>query len=329
MTIAQASQPSYEEWAAAYGINGESARENYDANVARIEVLNAEPNQTAIFAVNDFSGMSFDDFAATYLTLKPEHWPLAEKPAIDNQFAGLASRGPKCSGQECNWDVTPVKDQKGCGACWSFAAMAAIEAHHKINTGETVSLSEQQLLDCFHGVPGDCTRGGNIDGAYQVLEGLLDGHVPQDIYTTSSYPYNERVGSCQPRGPASNVKISGHREGGSDSDISFYSSLRSSGPMAVTIFATDRMQHYTSGILRNVATPCESNHAVLVMGFGGAPRDGLQGDYLKIKNNWGPSWGEKGFMRFERSDAGCGPLGIRSRPPVIPTVVSTVGGIHV
>ena len=49
--------------------------------------------------------------------------------------------------------------------------MAAIEAHHKINTGEIVSCSEQQLLDCLHSVPGDCT-GGDIGGAYQVLEGF-------------------------------------------------------------------------------------------------------------------------------------------------------------
>jgi hypothetical protein len=35
-----------------------------------------------------------------------------------------------------------------CGACWTFAATAAIEGRYAIKKGSIVSLSEQQMLDC-------------------------------------------------------------------------------------------------------------------------------------------------------------------------------------
>ena len=50
--------------------------------------------------------------------------------------------------------VTPVKYQNTCGACWIFSAVAAIEGSWFQETGQTISLSEQQVLDCC-----DCGNG--------------------------------------------------------------------------------------------------------------------------------------------------------------------------
>lgn len=186
--------------------------------------------------------------------------------------------------------------------------MAAIEHVHKINTGETVSLSEQQLVDCTSGA----CAGGMPSRAMNEVKG-------GDIYSTSSYPYTGRDGNCWAQGPASGIKISGYTEVEA-SDSGLASALRSSSA-SVTLKADSRFQSYRSGILTGVSTSCGINHAVLATGYGS--------NFWKIKNSWGRGWGEQGFIRFERTTAGCGPFGLFSVPPTVPTELRAAKDIQV
>ena len=90
-----------------------------------------------------------------------------------------------------NGAVTPVKDQGTCGASWAFATTGSIESAHFAKTGELVSLSEQQLLDCAGTMYGNqgCS-GGWFTRAYKYYE---MGH-KAELETT--YPWTGTQGTC-------------------------------------------------------------------------------------------------------------------------------------
>ena len=82
--------------------------------------------------------------------------------------------------------MTPVKDQGQCGSCWSFSATGTIEGAHAIATGNLVSVSEQQLMDCD--TNNNACNGGNpyLALMYVLLNGGID--------TEASYPYTAKTG---------------------------------------------------------------------------------------------------------------------------------------
>jgi C1A family cysteine protease len=63
-----------------------------------------------------------------------------------------------------NWKtkgkVTSAKDQGGCGSCWAFASVGALESKILIKGGSLYNLSEQQQISCNSNM-GGC-RGGNM-----------------------------------------------------------------------------------------------------------------------------------------------------------------------
>ncbi|KAI7729619.1 hypothetical protein M8C21_013760 [Ambrosia artemisiifolia] len=151
--------------------------------------------------------------------------------------------------------------------CWAFAATATLEALHKISTGETVTLSEQQLFDCdkkfnLHG-----SVGGYVIRAYCFV--IDNGGLCSDI----DYPYRGPKGGCSKE--AKNVTT-----------IDGICLVTPNNEKALKIVGICEVPfHYNK------------DHAVTIVGYG--TEDGK--DYWICRNSYGVSWGAEGYFRLRRN----------------------------
>jgi len=101
--------------------------------------------------------------------------------------------------------VNPVKNQASCGSCWAFSATAAMESEHAIKTGDLISLSEEELVQCDHLGSNGC-NGGSMEGAFMWLESHYQN-------TEAKYPYTSgrgKTGSCDEAKVTGEVKATGY-----------------------------------------------------------------------------------------------------------------------
>ena len=74
-------------------------------------------------------------------------------------------------------------------SCWAFAAVSALESAIFLKTGESMSLSEQQLVDCtYRSVGHDGCQGGWMGDAYNYLIPSIGSD------TSTAYPVRKQLG---------------------------------------------------------------------------------------------------------------------------------------
>jgi len=200
--------------------------------------------------------------------------------------------------------VTPVKNQGHCGSCWSFSTTGAMEGAHFKATGNLVSLSESNLVDCSwlnHGC-----NGGMFDLAFMYAES-------HPLETEANYPYVASTGlfACKYNKSEGAVKVTTYADVPRKSLAQFKAAL-TVGPVSVAVQADQPVFHqYTGGVITSASCGTSLDHAILAVGWGS---DATLGDYYIVKNSWTTAWGESGYVRIGMNGDGAGICGIQSQP---------------
>jgi len=205
--------------------------------------------------------------------------------------------------------VTPVKNQGQCGSCWAFSTTGAIEGRSFIATGDLISLSEQDLVDCSKQNSG--CNGGLMDYAFAFVESN-GGLCSEADYSYLAY----QEWRCREDGCTKYDPISSYED--VSSSTAALEAACSEGPVSIAIEADQSsFQQYESGVLTG-SCGTSLDHGVLLVGYGTDGGD----DYWKVKNSWGADWGESGYIRLCRNcgandgEGQCGILMSASYPVV-------------
>jgi len=284
---------SWADWKDQFGMtfNGEedAAREQiFNSNVAYIESENAKDN-TFTLGVNMFTHLSLEEFQAQFTGGKGGS-------ALGSDDAHLGELEVKTDiASDVDWStdssvVNPVKDQGQCGSCWAFSAVGTVESAYALAAGKLGSYAEQQLVDCdTTGGSQGCNGGFNQYGISYIGQ--------TGIASESSYPYKATDGTCRASSVSKELAagtVAGYQSVGKN-NAALQSALNSS-PVSITVDADNSWQSYRSGVLsKSCGLFGQIDHAVIAVGYDSSA------DTFKIRNSWGASWGEAGYVRISNS----------------------------
>ena len=261
-------------------------------------------------SLTDFMNMHGDAMAA----------PAARMPRDVSDSPETCTVGPLTSlrGAPVSFDwrnngghsyIGEVRNQGDCGSCYSFGATAAAEGAYNITLdlydGDTSDFSEAFMAFClsqYYSGFGGCD---GADYTYSELQSLIDyGTVNESVY-----PYNDYAQSC-PSGMMNNPRIQFENWGrvGCNSIEAIKTAIMTYGVVDAAVLVEGNFESYDQGVYSDSNTSCNAspcsdattNHAISLVGWG---NDSVKGDYWILRNSWGPSWGENGYMRIAVTSA--------------------------
>jgi C1A family cysteine protease len=259
----------------------------FKENLNQIKNHNSDSNKTFTMGINQFADLTPDEF-------KPyiEFNSYDKRNAFDCDSFISDALLPESMDWRKHGAVTPIKDQGQCGSCWAFSATGAMEGTWAIQTGQLLNLSVQELVDCAGLKYGsDGCNGGQMEGAFKFM--IENGQCGDDFY-----PYTATdTKSCQICQTI--VQASSCYSVTPNDQISLKVAVTQQ-PVAIAIEADSRyFQFYQTGILTSSDCGTELDHGVLIVGYG--EENGQK--YWIVKNSWGTSWGESGYIRIGRSES--------------------------
>ena len=193
---------------------------------------------------------------------------------------------------------TPVRVQGDCGGCFAFAATTVLEYwDQKWRGRETTSISAQAAMDCTSlaaGGQNEGCEGGLMEDVFEYAEVHHLPYASEDPYTGEE---SQCMSGSVPEFVGSYGVITRDEDPRAEDHIAWL--VANYGPVAVGIDSrSEAFQNYAGGIFPANMCGVDIDHAVAIVGF--------TEQYWIVKNSWGTTWGENGYMRLERGVDACG-----------------------
>ncbi|KAK1678707.1 hypothetical protein QYE76_039555 [Lolium multiflorum] len=273
----------HESWMVQYGRVYKDATEKarrfevFKANVGFIESFNAG-NRKFHLGVNQFADITNEEFKAAKANK-------GYKSGLERAPTGFRYENVSFDALPATVDwrtkgaVTPIKNQGQC----------ATEGIVKLKTGKLISLSEQELVDCdVHGTDQGC-EGGLMDDAFKFI--ISNG----GLTTESSYPYTAEDGKCSSRSKSAAI-IKSYEDVPTNNEAALMAAVANQ-PVSVAVDGGDMtFQFYKGGVMTG-SCGTDLDHGIAAIGYG-QTSDGTK--YWILKNSWGTTWGENGYLRMEK-----------------------------
>jgi len=262
-----------------------------------IAEVNGDANSTWVGRESDvFKGMTMAEFRESMLGLRMDR-AYADVPVRSHKLLDLGALPEEFNAYE-KWPhyMHPIRDQMRCGSCWAFAASEVLSDRFALASKGAINhvLSPEDMVSCDK-VDQGC-NGGLMANAYDWLVSKQGGK----IVTEQSYPYTSGRGSsgtCKSlSGKAVGAVISSHKMIAHDEDQMAAYMLKN-GPLPIAVDAQSHWQTYTGGIVSN-CNGKQLDHGVMAVGY--------TSDYWIVKNSWGATWGESGYIRLAYGSNQCG-----------------------
>ncbi|KAJ8934794.1 hypothetical protein NQ318_002350 [Aromia moschata] len=271
--------------------------DNFNTIVGHTELFN-QGLVTFSLKINEYADMSAEEFRATHNGYRKSKMTAGDIDVV--QF--VPDENVEVP-DEFDWRekgaVTPIKNQGSCGSCWAFSSTGALEGQYFLKTGQLISISEQNLVDCSHEHNNIGCSGGDMTPSFTYV------HDNDGIDSEEAYPYEGTDGECRYNVNANVTSTKGYAVIENGNEEFLKAAVATVGPISVGIDASVRSFHlYAGGIYYEETCSSGANdpeteldHAVLVVGYG--TEDGQ--DYWLVKNSWGTTWGEEGYIKMARN----------------------------